>query len=129
MSFGAKAALAREFQVAAFAQLEDKVVRAMATNDVRKRLVKGWRLSDAAMLDPSTISSVVCSGGVASNQHLRMRLRAALDAAGRADAALYFPPLPLCVDNAAMIAWAGHLYWDQRTTDTTPHVVAKWPLD
>lgn len=129
MSLGAKAALAREFQDAAFSQLEDKVVRAMAGAQSSKRLAKGWRLADASTVDPLSIRSVVCSGGVASNLYLRARLRSALDAHGRSDAVLCFPPLSLCVDNAAMIAWAGHLYWDARTTDTTPHVVAKWPLD
>lgn len=129
MSEGAKIALAHEFQQAAFAQLEDKVVRAMTGPNPPKRLQKGWHLSDSSSVDPLAIASVVCSGGVASNAYLRTRLREALDTYGRADAQLHFPPLSLCVDNAAMIAWAGHLYWDTRTTDTTPHVVAKWPLD
>ena len=129
MSEGTKAALALEFQQAAFAQLEDKVVRAMAGTHLPKRLSKGWRLADSSSVDPLTITSVVCSGGVASNAYLRTRLREALDTYGRPDAKLHFPPLSLCVDNAAMIAWAGHLYWDTRTTDTSPHVVAKWPLD
>lgn len=124
-----KAALAHSFQQAAFAQLEDKVVRALAGPTPPKRLPKGWHLGESASIDPLSITSVVCSGGVASNGYLRERLRTALDAYGRSDASLYFPPLSLCVDNAAMIAWAGHLYWPCRTTDTTPHVVAKWPLD
>lgn len=121
----AKAALAQAFQQAAFAPLEDKVIRAL-TLDTRLR---GWRLADATSVPPSAIRSVVCSGGVASNAYLRERLRHALDASGRSDVSLHFPPVSLCVDNAAMIAWAGHLYWDDRTNDLTPHVIGKWSLD
>lgn len=125
MTPSAKAALAQAFQEAAFAPLEDKVVRALSL-DTRLR---GWRLADASPVSPSAIHSVVCSGGVASNAYLRERLRHALDAGGRPDVSLHFPPVSLCVDNAAMIAWAGHLYWDDRTSDLTPHVIGKWPLD
>lgn len=120
MSHAAKAALAHDFQVAAFAPLEDKVVRALVPQQ------RGWQLPG---MDPMSIRSVVCSGGVASNQFLRHRLRCALDKHGRSDVALHFPPLSLCVDNAAMIAWAAHLYWHTRTHDMTTHVVAKWPID
>ncbi|SHO80010.1 Similar to S.cerevisiae protein QRI7 (Protein involved in threonylcarbamoyl adenosine biosynthesis) [Malassezia sympodialis ATCC 42132] len=125
LTTSAKAALAQAFQEAAFAPLEDKVVRALSI-DPRLR---GWRLADSSPVPPTAIHSVVCSGGVASNAYLRERLRHALDIGGRPDVALHFPPVSLCVDNAAMIAWAGHLYWDDRTSDLTPHVVGKWPLD
>lgn len=120
----AKAAMAYEFQLAAFAPLEDKITRALSLRPPKK----GWSLRDDSVLSPSSITSVVCSGGVASNQFLRARLRMALDACGRTDVQLHFPPVSLCVDNAAMIAWAGHLYWDTRTHDVSPHVIAKWPV-
>ena len=92
------------------------------------RFAKGWFLSDSAAIDPLSIHSVVVSGGVASNKKLRERLQISLSSYGRSDVRLHFPPLSLCVDNAAMIAWAGHLYWDQRTYDTKPHVIAQWPV-
>ena len=44
-------------------------------------------------------SALVVAGGVASNQHIRAALAAL--------AAFVAPPLWLCTDNAAMIAWAG----------------------
>ncbi|WFD01072.1 N(6)-L-threonylcarbamoyladenine synthase [Malassezia yamatoensis] len=123
-----KAQLAHAFQTAAFSQLEDKLVRAMCDPSNPPRLAKGWVLSDSAAVDPLSIHSVVVSGGVASNKYLRERLQIALSRYGRSDVRLHFPPLSLCVDNAAMIAWAGHLYWDQRTYDTNPHVIAQWPV-
>ena len=125
MSPREKAALAYDFQLAAFTPLEDKIVRALVPQRGR-----GWQLANAcASIHPHEIRSVVCSGGVASNAFLRRRLRVALDSHGRHDVTLHFPPVSLCMDNAAMIAWAAHLYWDERTHDLSPHVVAKWPLD
>jgi N6-L-threonylcarbamoyladenine synthase len=47
---------------------------------------------------------LVVAGGVAANATLRARLKATAEAHG---AALAAPPLALCTDNAAMIAWAG----------------------
>lgn len=55
------------------------------------------------------LSTIVVGGGVAANSGLRSRLQAA--AAERGDLQVYFPPLSLCTDNAAMIgcAAAAHL--------------------
>ena len=75
MSMPQKRALAHEFQRAAFAQLEDKLVRAVVTGPVGRdsRLARGWRLFDSDAQTAERIDSVVCSGGVASNQFLRDR--------------------------------------------------------
>ncbi|WP_276807746.1 tRNA (adenosine(37)-N6)-threonylcarbamoyltransferase complex transferase subunit TsaD [Castellaniella defragrans] len=52
------------------------------------------------------LKTLVVAGGVGANRHLRARLAQALAAlGGRA----YFPPLHLCTDNGAMIAWAAVL--------------------
>ncbi|GAA98145.1 hypothetical protein E5Q_04828 [Mixia osmundae IAM 14324] len=50
-------------------------------------------------------TALVVSGGVASNALLRNRLRECLDGQGRTETRLIFPPVALCTDNAAMIAW------------------------
>ncbi|RDD63394.1 tRNA (adenosine(37)-N6)-threonylcarbamoyltransferase complex transferase subunit TsaD [Ferruginivarius sediminum] len=47
---------------------------------------------------------LVVAGGVAANRTLRATLS---EVVGGHDAALLAPPLPLCTDNAAMIAWTG----------------------
>ena len=49
-------------------------------------------------------TALVVAGGVASNQHIRSALAALAAQHGTAFVA---PPLWLCTDNAAMIAWAG----------------------
>jgi N6-L-threonylcarbamoyladenine synthase len=76
------------------------------------------------------ISTVVVSGGVASNRYLRHLLRAMLDARGYAHIKAIFPPPSLCTDNALMIAWAGMEMYTagyQSTLDITP--IRKWSMD
>lgn len=50
------------------------------------------------------ISSLVLAGGVAANQYFRKRLSAC---AQERNLSLMTPPVNLCTDNGAMIAWAG----------------------
>jgi N6-L-threonylcarbamoyladenine synthase len=52
------------------------------------------------------LERLVVAGGVGANALLRARLEAALAARG---ARAYFPPLRLCTDNGAMIAFAAAL--------------------
>ncbi|KAI0082037.1 peptidase M22 glycoprotease [Panus rudis PR-1116 ss-1] len=86
-----KLAVARAFQTTAVKHVEEKLK--MALNDCRK---KGLDIRD-----------VVVSGGVASNMFLRKRLRTCLDEVNpNEQIRLTFPPVSLCTDNAAMIAWA-----------------------
>lgn len=68
----------------------------------------------------------VVAGGVASNRTLRARLE---DLASAEGFTLNAPPLPLCTDNAAMIAWAGIERLAINSTDgldTGPK--PRWPL-
>lgn len=51
------------------------------------------------------VKTIALSGGVAANQSLRHRLSRE---ASRGGLKLYYPPLDLCTDNAAMIACAGY---------------------
>ncbi|MFV0359569.1 tRNA (adenosine(37)-N6)-threonylcarbamoyltransferase complex transferase subunit TsaD [Tropicimonas sp.] len=67
------------------------------------------------------------AGGVAANRLIRARLQALCDRVGVGFAA---PPLALCTDNAAMIAWAGIEkarlgQYDDMTLAARP----RWPLD
>jgi N6-L-threonylcarbamoyladenine synthase len=57
-------------------------------------------------LDHTGLRQLVVAGGVGANQRLRARLAADLTARG---ATVAFPPLRLCTDNGAMIAYAGAL--------------------
>ena len=58
----------------------------------------------AAALDHN-VRDVTISGGVAANSHLRNTLTQRLD---HLKCRLFYPSLPLCTDNAAMIAAAGY---------------------
>jgi len=76
------------FQAAAVDCIADRVTQALA------------RFAEAH----GTVPALVVAGGVAANQAVRARL----DTLAKAhDARLVAPPLKLCGDNAAMIAWAG----------------------
>jgi N6-L-threonylcarbamoyladenine synthase len=59
------------------------------------------------------LQSLVVAGGVGANSSLRQRLR---DDAGKAGAQVYFPPLTLCTDNGAMIAFAAALKYAEGVT-------------
>ena len=83
-----KADIAASFQAAVGEVLADRAANALA----RFRTETGRP------------GPLVVAGGVAANQALRGTLRALAEAEGTA---LVAPPLGLCTDNAAMIAWAG----------------------
>ncbi|MBC8101268.1 MAG: tRNA (adenosine(37)-N6)-threonylcarbamoyltransferase complex transferase subunit TsaD [Cytophagales bacterium] len=53
------------------------------------------------------VNRVFLAGGVAANTRLRERMQAACDAAGLA---LFYPPILLCTDNAAMVAATGYFH-------------------
>jgi len=77
-------------------------------------------------LHPGGISLVV-AGGVAANAYLRERLG---QVAANAGVALAIPPPRLCMDNAAMIAWAGVERLKLGLIDGLDFVSRpRWPLD
>lgn len=70
---------------------------------------------------------LVVAGGVAANTVLRSRLGAIADRLGTRMAA---PPLKLCGDNGAMIAWAGlERFSKGERHDFSLAPRARWPLD
>lgn len=80
--------------------------------------------------DGDAVSTLVVSGGVASNMFLRHLLRRTLDFRGFSDVDLVFPPVEFCTDNAAMIGWAGlEMYEAGIRSDLDIGAVRKWPLD
>jgi N6-L-threonylcarbamoyladenine synthase len=107
-----RADLAAAFQLAVAESMADRVKN-------------GLSAFQAANPGPSRL---VLAGGVAANQALRTSLAAL---AGKKGAELVAPPMKLCTDNAAMIAWAGLERWK---TDPTPDPLdfaprPRWPLD
>ncbi|MFM9852740.1 MAG: tRNA (adenosine(37)-N6)-threonylcarbamoyltransferase complex transferase subunit TsaD [Sphingomonadaceae bacterium] len=73
------------------------------------------------------VKSLVVAGGVAAN----LQIRAALEAlAAKHHLGFVAPPLWLCTDNAAMIAWAGAERFAAGLTDSLDcEARPRWPLD
>lgn len=71
--------------------------------------------------------AIAVAGGVAANQAIRSALEAA---ASEHDTVFIAPPLALCTDNAAMIAYAGaELFKAGERSDMTLAARPRWPLD
>jgi N6-L-threonylcarbamoyladenine synthase len=71
--------------------------------------------------------ALVVAGGVAANMAIRTMLERV---AARYDMRFVAPPLWLCTDNAAMIAWAGAERYAQNLFDPLDFVARpRWPLD
>ena len=78
-------------------------------------------------LAASPVPVLAVAGGVAANSTIREALQRVADQAG---AAFVAPPLALCTDNAAMIAWAGiEAFRMGRRDDMTLAGRPRWPLD
>jgi N6-L-threonylcarbamoyladenine synthase len=70
---------------------------------------------------------LVVAGGVAANAAIRAALE---DVAKACNAHLVAPPLPLCGDNAAMVAWAGAERLALGLVDSLDAAArARWPLE
>ena len=112
----ADADIAAAFQQAAIACVIDRTTRAIAAANIPGK---------------PPVTALVVAGGVAANRAIRAALEALAAAHGLRFVA---PPLALCTDNAAMIAWAGceHLAlggkgWRGDGLDVAAR--PRWPLD
>jgi N6-L-threonylcarbamoyladenine synthase len=82
---------------------------------------------DAAREGEDDITALVVAGGVAANQAIRTALAALAEKNGLSFSA---PPLWLCTDNGAMIAWAGaERFAAGLIDDMDVPARARWPLD
>jgi N6-L-threonylcarbamoyladenine synthase len=107
----ARADLCAAFQSAVVDVLSEKTRRA---------------LRDYMALTPAQ-PLIAVAGGVAANRAIRAGLESVAHAAG---VRFLAPPLRLCTDNAAMIAWAGiELFRQGRRDDMALAARPRWPLD
>ncbi|WDR01735.1 tRNA (adenosine(37)-N6)-threonylcarbamoyltransferase complex transferase subunit TsaD [Devosia algicola] len=93
--------------------------------------VVGTRARDAlrqfAIDLPEQHPTLVVAGGVAANRTIGAALQSAADEAG---ATLIVPPIALCTDNGAMVAWAGAERLALGAADGLDFTArARWPLD
>ena len=72
-------------------------------------------------------NNVVIAGGVAANKYLRKNLYIEVK---KNNKNLYLPPVDLCTDNGAMIAWAGYeLYKFGIRSNMNIRASPRWPLE
>jgi N6-L-threonylcarbamoyladenine synthase len=111
LSAADQADLAASLQESIVASLADRTRRAIAL--FREQYPTG--------------KTLVVAGGVAANTALRQRLT---DLAARAGLDFVAPPLSLCTDNGAMIAWAGLERLKAGLVDALDFAPRpRWPLD
>jgi N6-L-threonylcarbamoyladenine synthase len=88
---------------------------------------KTRRAIDAYVQDAPQVPMVAVAGGVAANRAIRAALETHCAALG---CAFLAPPLALCTDNAAMIAWVGIERFGLGLTDGMDLAARpRWPLD
>ncbi len=105
--------IAASFEAAVTEAVADRCARAMAVA--------------AARFGAGAPRRFVVAGGVAANARLRAALR---DLAERQGFTFHAPPVSLCSDNAAMIAWAGAERLGLNRVDALDAPVRpRWPLD
>ena len=103
----------------------------------RRDLCAGFQQAVAEVLAEKTRRALVVfdhrpavfavAGGVAANKALRGALETVC---AESDARFLAPPLALCTDNAAMIAWAGiERFRNGARDDMTLAARPRWPLD
>lgn len=105
--------LCASFQAAVCESVADRVTRAMHAVESR--------------FSVNAPRPFVVAGGVAANKALKSTLAAVAERHGFS---LYAPPVPLCTDNGAMIAWAGAERLALGLIDgLAAPVKPRWPLD
>ena len=105
--------LCASFELAVVETVGDRVTRAMDEYSTR--------------LGPDAPRRFIVAGGVAANQALRSALEIS---ALRAGFEIHVPPVGLCTDNGAMIAWAGiERYLRGWVDGDGVEAHARWPLD
>ena len=139
MDIAERRALAACVMRVAFDHLASRVVMMLQSRDTQskhyyrnnpvssRRGQKFFPPQDPAM---APINHLVVSGGVASNKFLMHVLRRFLTERGYGHVMITAPPVELCTDNAAMIAWAGmEMYEAGWVSDPGVLATPQWSMD
>ena len=120
---GLKTAVADEIKAHANMTLDDKADLAASFQAAALETI---RIKCKRALDSTGIKSLVVAGGVSANLALRENLE---KIAQDKKVKIHYPPLDLCTDNGAMIAFAGYKrLCSGYEEDLTIRVKARWPL-
>ena len=120
---GLKTAVANEIKAHANMTLIDKADLAASFQAAALETI---RIKCKRALDSTGIKSLVVAGGVSANHALRENLE---KIAQDKNVRIHYPPLDLCTDNGAMIAFAGYKrLCSGHEEDLTIQVKARWPL-
>lgn len=102
---------------------QDKADIAIAFQEA---VVDTIRIKCERALDETGLNSLVIAGGVSANVELRSRLD---KLAQRKNCRVHCPPLQLCTDNGAMIAYAGYLRLKSGMSEgLSIQVQPRWPM-
>ena len=120
---GLKTAVASEIKAHANMALDDKADLAASFQAAALETI---RIKCKRAPDSTGIKSLVVAGGVSANLALRENLE---KIAQDKKVKIHYPPLDLCTDNGAMIAFAGYKrLCSGYEEDLTIQVKARWPL-
>ncbi|KAF4585705.1 hypothetical protein GQ602_005010 [Ophiocordyceps camponoti-floridani] len=121
MELAERRQLARHTLQAMFQHVASRLCIAIVDSDPVRRLADSF-------CDKSL--RLILAGGVAANRFLPHVLRTTLAARGLPRLELVVPPLELCTDNAAMIAWtADEMFRAGWQTDLSVCAEPKWSMD
>ncbi len=120
---GLKTAVANEINALARMTSNDKADLAASFQAAALETI---RIKCERALDGTGIKSLVVAGGVSANLALRESLKKITH---EKNVKIHYPPLDLCTDNGAMIAFAGYKrLCSGYQEDLTIQVRARWPL-
>lgn len=92
----------------------------------QEAVVDTIRIKCTRALDETGFDTLILAGGVSANSELRARLD---ELGSNRHCRILYPPLNLCTDNGAMIAYAGYLRLKAgQTEDLSIEVLPRWPL-